>query len=775
MRTIKLATLTCILLWGIAPELARSAPDRFTAVFSSGARSSGDEVLPWHASAAEPRLSGKALFDPADPVRWLKDDSLPAGASPQAFVELVGGDVLPGRVMAYTPGGDLRGLKLLPHLLVEPAVPVDFPQGKRLSAVRVLTRWVRRIVWEKRGGDRRGSNILFFRDGRQLEFRSFRWREGSVVLLLEGKTAEVPFGQIAELHLAPGDPWQAYFDELVFLGSDGAPCLVEIETTDGLRMTSSRERFRARHHGQEGDPKSWFHSLQPAWSLDPIWIAHRSIRVRRFFSPAAPPLSRLEPQEIRRGAILSSSWGVQLDRNVQGGPLKSGGQNHGWGLGVHAPTELRFPLPACARAFRTRIGLDQVVGEGGCARARIGGRGLSFESPVLVGSGQVADSGWLDLNKIAAGGGESLVLIADPVLEGAPAGADPLDVRDVLNWIEPELALDPDDLRMEVLRRMERWMPAWEDWTLEGADLVPLALTNRWHAADSAWEIEASPLLPFLKLRRKLSLGSDPGWLVVACSKHPGLDMQSRLRVSVDSKILAERDVPDRGWEDAEPDPMAFSLKGFQGRDVLVELVQLPSGPQSLVEWRQLAVLETPPGLARLLEDDLDLPEGAAGGTASLVKDEKWSGDASVRIVPAATASPIVLGLEMPIRENPRIGEFRFLRFAWKKKGGERICLQLTHDGRFGAAADAEKRSFRYDAGKGEPAPGGALRVAGEAPREWAVVIRDLHADFGSFDLTGIACSALDGEYALLDQVYLGRRRADLEALDKETDRGAKR
>ena len=46
-----------------------------------------------------------------------------------------------------------------------------------------------------------------------------------------------------------------------------------------------------------------------------------------------------------------------------------------------------------------------------------------------------------------------LLLVANSVHEGRPAGADPWDVRDRLDWLEPRLILDQAKLKIEVDRR----------------------------------------------------------------------------------------------------------------------------------------------------------------------------------------------------------------------------------------------------------------------------------------------------------------------------------
>src|SRR5262245_56119172 len=80
------------------------AEDRFSALLSDATRLSGDEVRGWGDTRAKPALDGRPLLDPANPARWIRDRSIEPPATPRAFVELWGGDLLPGRVVAYRTG-----------------------------------------------------------------------------------------------------------------------------------------------------------------------------------------------------------------------------------------------------------------------------------------------------------------------------------------------------------------------------------------------------------------------------------------------------------------------------------------------------------------------------------------------------------------------------------------------------------------------------------------------------------------------------------------------
>lgn len=168
-----------------------------------------------------------------------------------------------------------------------------------------------------------------------------------------------------------------------------------------------------------------------------------------------------------------------------------------------------------------------------------------------------------------------------------------------------------------------------------------------------------------------------------------------------------------------------------------------------------LAIFEDQPEFAT------NLTQG--NGAASLATDDKFSGAASVKVTPGQRFNGMLPGVAAKIRQNPGPGEYRYLQFAWKKQGGQRIGLQLGHDGKFGPQ-EGNAAQFRYDAG---PAPnasfGGALRIDGALPGGFVLVTRDLFADFGEFTLTGLAFAPLDGEFALFDHIYLGRHLRDFD------------
>ena len=582
-------------------ETAFSGP-RYTGQWTDGSRRAGDEVAPWHQTESAPALAARPLFAEGHSIRWLLDNSLAPADRPRAVVEFVGGDCLPGRVVGVESGEESPTHRLPPHLVVVPYVRLDFPGGPARPQIRVITDWVRRIVWT-RVADRYHPRTLLLRDGRRLDFRSVRLTATSIRLLREEGIREVALSDVAELHFPQLDPWETYFQQLAELSPDGTSRLVELETADGLRATSSSERFQAHCHGSQEDPAHWYHLVQPAWSLDPFWLCHHTIRLRRYFMPQEVPLSRIDPVGVSQQSDLGGTWRWRVDRNVEGGPLHSGGLAYQWGFGVHAGNELEFPLPHCARAFHTHLGLDQLAGEGGCVDAKIlvGSTAAkpAFASGTVVGSAKVLSSGRLEVDTSSGTPGR-LVLRVDAAHDKRPSGADPFDVRDTFDWLEPILELDPHGMQAEVLRQAPRRIPAWRDWQVATGEAEAARLANRWDQTDSRQPtyrlMTVSDQAP-LKLSRRLRVGPERNRLLLAVSRPSGT-AASKIEVYIEGEPVEEFEVPIRSSREA-PEPLVVSLSDYEGRQLTVEVIQKAEDvrdhdQQALVEWRAITLAGPP-------------------------------------------------------------------------------------------------------------------------------------------------------------------------------------
>lgn len=565
----------------------RPNPTRYTGQWIDGTRLSGETLGPWHETKASPNLSGRDLFDPVRPIRWVVDNALPVAGPLDAMIEWTGGDCLPGRVVGSSDGTETPHRRVPPHVKVAVSIPVDLPGGASRSNIRVALPWLKRIVWQ-RVTNRYQPRTLFFPDGRQLSFRSVRFSAGGVQVLREGEIREFGLGELAELHFPALDPWDAYYDQLSGLSPGPEARLLRWETSTGLRITGTTERFQARSQGAPEQPANWVHLIQPAWSLDPLWVRHETIRVRAYFMPHEVPLTRIEPSESRGQSDLGGLWPWQAERNAESGSLESGGVAFPWGLGVHAASELEFPLPAAARSFRTQLGLDDLAGAGGCVKANVY-LGSARSQPIyasnwIVGSGNVLDTGPL-LFRDPSHPPERLILQVDPAHTGRPPGADPLDIRDTVDWLEPLVSLDPEKIPAEVLTRSPKRIAAWQGWKVVMGDAEAVRLVSWWDETDPAdlgYRLLTAIGQEPLRLSGRLLPRPYRDQLLLVVSRPPQAT-PSKLEVRIDGLPVAQLDVPVRG--SAQYVPLVVSLAAFHHREVEVELIQQSQDDKAWVEW----------------------------------------------------------------------------------------------------------------------------------------------------------------------------------------------
>lgn len=175
------------------------------------------------------------------------------------------------------------------------------------------------------------------------------------------------------------------------------------------------------------------------------------------------------------------------------------------------------------------------------------------------------------------------------------------------------------------------------------------------------------------------------------------------------------------------------------------------------------------PGLVRLFEEEASFPMVLTEGDAQAGLDpsDRYSGQASLRVTKFQRYRTVVPSWNYKITEKPEPGQFRYLRFAWKKTNGPYVLLQLGINGRFGPTKGMPGPSFRYEAGSASNSLNlAAVRLGEKRPNQWEVVTRDLFADFGEFQLTGLAFTAGMGEreFANFDHLYLARTLDDFKA-----------
>lgn len=573
--TICLAFLDAALANNVVRAADEEAP--YEAIWSDGTRTYSPTPLEWIGQERKPALGKLSPVWGENPLRRLRAVALARPAALGGRIEFAGGDRLTGRIIEFLPARTDE-LRRPDCLVIDPLLAPDQPTPDVPLRVQVPTERIRRVVWEERTPRLFRPNTLYYRDGRQTTFRSLRWSASSVRLLVEQGVEEVAWDDIAEVQFAERDPWEEYADQLAVLMPDLAGKLVRFETTGGVRLTTSLDRIRAT--GDVAKPESQLLIVQPAWSVEALTIPLQFITSQTFFAPKDVPLSNFEPVQYSHKAALAGGWKQwRADANVQGDLLAAGNREYGWGFGVHAQAELQFDLPLWARAFQTKFALDRAAGDGGCVKGKVyfgaaqAGGALParpiYESAPIVGSAAPLDTGRIELRP-AQGRTNRLTLVADAMAYERPAGSDPLDVRDVFDWLEPLVELDEAALKSAVLKHAASSFVREHGWVIaapygEGWHLVNHGYGNQWR---TAVEVVKRPI----SVTRTIRIPADAEALIVRGGGAGDRAPVTSFELLVGGQSAGKQPLPPLA-DAKNPPTTRFPLpQGVRGRELRCEL-----------------------------------------------------------------------------------------------------------------------------------------------------------------------------------------------------------
>jgi hypothetical protein len=211
---------------------------------------------------------------------------------------------------------------------------------------------------------------------------------------------------------------------------------------------------------------------------------------------------------------------------------------------------------------------------------------------LLVGAGNVLDTGPLAL-ELPPGHAARLLLRAEMAPDNRPARADPLDIRAILDWLEPQLEFEPARLQAEVQRRAPRLVPAWNDWTVRAAPAAGPFLANVWDdsPARAGYRLDAVAGAAGLSISRRLQISPQKDRLLVVVTR-PEQASPSRVALRVEGQPVREFEVPVRRWGPGRS--TIVPLAEYQGRQITVEWIQTGQDAQSLVEWEKLELRGSP-------------------------------------------------------------------------------------------------------------------------------------------------------------------------------------
>jgi hypothetical protein len=254
------------------------------------------------------------------------------------------------------------------------------------------------------------------------------------------------------------------------------------------------------------------------------------------------------------------------------------------------------------------VGLDARVGAGGCVVCKIiaewdGGEQTLWSSGFVQGKDGPRDTGPLNIE-----GMKRAVLVTEFGHEGRPAGADPLDIRDEVVWLDPLVTLDLPGV--PTTRRALAMLPGAADWSLTGEGWNKTELASRWNAPANQWDsILRLPQETSAVLQRKwtVTADSDVVELLTVCPQD--LD-EHDFHLLVNGEAVPWHNNADRNqirqWtlrysrartrdgeqENNLSERLAYwwDLSPWRGQAVEVELALRGKNARNEIAWRELSV-----------------------------------------------------------------------------------------------------------------------------------------------------------------------------------------
>ena len=565
---------------------------QFVAIWPDGTTRDASDVEGWTGDGRAAKIAGRPLFVPPL-VQTVRNSSIPYRLIEGPFIEFVQGDVLAAQVTGAVAGDSSLDETILQ---ARPHERLDLPGAPGRDLVQIRAAWVRRLVWTRTPRRDFQPGTAFRRDQSSFAFQRLKFEPGGVHLLTDDKVAIVDWGDLAELHLPLADWWSLHAREQAVLCPDVRSSLVRLSTGTGMRLTASLDRFHSWTIGAQPTHKDTFHFLQPAWSVDVLCVGRDQVRQYVVLPPLEVPLSAIEPVRSVHHAVFSrllSHW--TRDGSVLDEPLVSGGRQFAWGFGAFGGHELEFAMHPAAARIRTGIGLDRAAGAGGCLRGRIelltGDRqaattAILHESEITIGTARAIVP--ISVALASAKAGNRIRLSGDAVLDGAPEDADPYDIRDYCDWLEPRVELHKEPWTAAVTAAVPASYPALSSWTLDGKvgrDWRPVTLwddtTRPYPSFHRAWILPGFPLT----LSRRFAVPkSGPAKLNVNVRRSAITDRACRLDVAVNNVSVAKLPLPEPTPQESTK-PIVIDLEPFAGREVRIELRLVPLAGETRVVW----------------------------------------------------------------------------------------------------------------------------------------------------------------------------------------------
>lgn len=594
----------------------RNRPDRYWAMFRDGTALIGKDLRDWHERNRKPTLNGRALFDDNNPLLILRDTTIQSQlAGP--YIEFANGDVLPGRLIGGMPADPST---LMPtHLLVAPTSPI-LTYDRRTTEIAIKPEHVARVVLTREAKGPLEPGTLFFTDGRKVKVKAVRWTLGGVRGLTDEGSIAAGWIELAEVHPPGVNPMAALLDDALApmpRSEKGVDAMLgRISTTNGAVLTYRRSMLR---HEGEGDPRwSVIHTIQPAWALQVIRVPVDEIVTRSYRNPADLPLSIMPGETLLQKSATGFLWPWRRNANVRGNELVLGSAVGDLGVGTHSYSEIAFDLPQQARQFSATVGINRTVGNGGCAKVKIF-RDKAQDKPIWESGFIRGGDSPIKLGPIDVSGAKRLILVTDYGHEGRPRGADPLDIRDEVDWLWPTVTVDlAEAQKLQKQPDLEEIFPSLIGWNVSAEARSRISLRPYWDIRKGRWTLsmfvdatgndnDRMDRVKPIEVTRKMTITQANSWMLLSASRDDNGQANHELLVLADGKPVdsALNGNVTTGRAPGEYEERYYSFGEYAGKSVTVAVRMSPRGaPQEKPSGLLLGYMTPRPIVANLSESE---------------------------------------------------------------------------------------------------------------------------------------------------------------------------
>lgn len=599
MRRVAVVAIALLLLVSVSLDAAprvrrdreegssRNVEDRYIAVFRDGSSVIGREVRNWHEKNQQPSLNNRNLFDANNPLRLLRDTTITAKLE-GPYVEFANGDVLPGKVIGGSPAD--ASARLPAHLLVAPQGPLSPVDFRGTQEIAVHPQGVQRIVLSREARGPLEPGTLVFADGRRVKVKALKWVLGGVRGLTDEGSVAAGWVELSEVHPPGAAVVPALIDELLTptpKPAQGSKDLIGRLIVGNGAVLTYRRSMLLMDQERRGKIESFDHIVQPAWAIHALRVPFDEIVLRGYRDANEVPLSLLPAQALAQKSATGFIWPWRRNASSRGLELQLGAASGDLGVGTHSYSEIEFELPPHARTFSTWVGINRAVGKGGCAKVKIvrdkvGGPVL-WESGFLRGGEEPQRVGPLDLQ-----GARRLVLITDFGHDNRPKGADPLDIRDEVDWLWPSVMVDTVAAAKD--RPAADWAALWPqlaEWNLDAGQAARLSVRPWWSRRDGRWmpsvlidaDKPADQVAP-LELTRRVRLTHANTWLPLTASRDDTGASGHEFNLFVDkerAESMLNGDVKTLASSPGDYNDRIYSLGPWIGKEVTLRLQIKPN------------------------------------------------------------------------------------------------------------------------------------------------------------------------------------------------------